>query len=475
MVKITSRNFNTFAARNTSMQSTRRPILFISIAFILLLGLSFLSKNFSAFGITFKNIDIISDILPAEDDNNPAKPDPMVSDSSGKIIADYRTTDAIVSYEGDTILKHFVESLQLLKKNKKGKVRIGYFGDSMIEGDLITQDFRSLLQDYFGGAGVGFVPITSIVAGFRQTIIHSFSENWNDRQFINSTKARRADLFLSGHAFYSSGSSVYYKPVNFSHLTSLQNCFLIYGGQDSTASFIVNGNETSFTKNNLINSQLIAESPENLRLGFPPLSKPIFGVSFESSIGVIVDNFSFRGISGMELQDFSSEMLRQIDSVHHYDLIIIQYGPNLLFKSELTDFNWYEKPMTAAVNKLKDAMPNTSILIVGTADKSARYSGVYKTQKGVEPLLEIQHRIAQNSGVAFWNLYYAMGGNGSMIRWVNNKPPLANVDYTHFTHKGATEIAHLLYEKIIHVYDPEAASFAQIQPSLRFVVYSPQP
>lgn len=474
-MKISSQIFNTFAARNTLMQSTRRPILFISIAFILLLGLSFLSQNFKVFGYNFKNINIISDLLPAVDEDNATKPDQRVSDSSGKEMIDYRTTDAIISYEGDTILKHFVESLQLLKKNKKGKVRIGYFGDSMIEGDLITQDFRSLLQDYFGGAGVGFVPITSIVAGFRQTIIHSFSENWNDRQFINSTKARRAELFLSGHAFYSSGSSVYYKPVNFNHLTSLQNCILIYGGQDSTASFTVNGSEAHFAKSNLINSQLIAENPENLRLGFPPLSKPVYGVSFESSNGVIVDNFSFRGISGMELQDFSAGMLRQIDSIRHYDLLIIQYGPNLLFKSELTDFNWYEKPMTEAVKKLKSAMPNTSILIVGTADKSVRYGGVYKTQKGVEPLLEVQHRIAQNSGVAFWNLYRAMGGSGSMIRWVNNKPPLANVDYTHFTHKGATEIAHLLYEKLIQIYDPDAASLAQIQPAMRFVVYSPQP
>ncbi|MEZ4850537.1 MAG: hypothetical protein R3B93_18375 [Bacteroidia bacterium] len=55
-------------------------------------------------------------------------------------------------------------------KSRKGKTRIAYFGDSMIEGDLITQSLRNDLQELLGGQGVGFVPITSQTYGFRKTI-----------------------------------------------------------------------------------------------------------------------------------------------------------------------------------------------------------------------------------------------------------------------------------------------------------------
>ena len=40
-------------------------------------------------------------------------------------------------------------------------VRVAYFGDSFIEGDLITDHLRRLMQDKWGGCGVGFVDIAS--------------------------------------------------------------------------------------------------------------------------------------------------------------------------------------------------------------------------------------------------------------------------------------------------------------------------
>ena len=80
----------------------------------------------------------------------------------------------------------------LERQQKQKKTRIGYFGDSMIEGDLITQDFRSTLQDTFGGIGVGFMPVTSIVAGF-SCLIHS------NRDQTLAQGARRLDWKVNGN------------------------------------------------------------------------------------------------------------------------------------------------------------------------------------------------------------------------------------------------------------------------------------
>jgi lysophospholipase L1-like esterase len=195
----------------------------------------------------------------------------------------------------------------------------------------------------------------------------------------------------------------------------------------------------------------------------------LYGFSFESPRGIFVDNLAFRGISGIELKRISLGMLDAINQVHPYDLIILQYGPNLLFKPELTDFDWYEKPMSHVLQNLKTFNPTASILVIGSADKSCRYDGDYQTQKGVLPLIAIQHAFAMQEEVNFWNLFNAMGGKNSMMKWVKMKPPLANVDYTHLTHKGARTIAKSLFDQIMLVYDPQAASRSQIQPIVRYV------
>ena len=46
-------------------------------------------------------------------------------------------------------------------KLKKQQCSYCLFCDSMTDGDLIVKDFRTYLQEKFGGQGVGFVNITS--------------------------------------------------------------------------------------------------------------------------------------------------------------------------------------------------------------------------------------------------------------------------------------------------------------------------
>ncbi|MCQ2148429.1 MAG: hypothetical protein MJZ16_13095, partial [Bacteroidales bacterium] len=56
-------------------------------------------------------------------------------------------------------------------------------------------------------------------------------------------------------------------------------------------------------------------------------------------------------------------------------------------------------------------------------------------------------------GVAYWDLFRTMGGNGSMIQWVNHNPPLAGPDYIHFTTKGAERVGDALARSMITYYD----------------------
>ena len=62
----------------------------------------------------------------------------------------------------------------------------------------------------------------------------------------------------------------------------------------------------------------------------------------------------------------------------------------------------------------------------------------------------MQQNIAYESGIAFYNLYESMGGEGSMSRWVDAKPPLAYKDYTHPNSLGDEIIAKGLFEAFMY-------------------------
>jgi hypothetical protein len=71
-----------------------------------------------------------------------------------------------------------------------------------------------------------------------------------------------------------------------------------------------------------------------------------------------------------------------------------------------------------------------------------------KTDSAVVPLTLAQRKYAVQSKAGYFNLYEAMGGEGSMAKWAEEVPPMANKDYTHFNYKGAQKVAGLLYDQI---------------------------
>ena len=65
-------------------------------------------------------------------------------------------------YTTNLQLVSFYKKLEALENNKRAKIRIAYYGDSMNDGDLIVQDLRKFFQESYGGKGVGFVNIYSV-------------------------------------------------------------------------------------------------------------------------------------------------------------------------------------------------------------------------------------------------------------------------------------------------------------------------
>ncbi len=444
-----------------------QPFVMVFSLTIILFALSQFNTEYTVAGYKTKKVAPLSDILQKGLFKKVPLTHPVITDSI--IVKDstdfaLRQTDStnIFDFENDSTsaLAHFFQSLNSTKKQKH-KTRIAYFGDSMIEGDLITQDFRECLQNYFGGTGVGYVPITSIVSGFRTSVFHSF-DGWTTYNLLESIPSNHS-LGIAGYCFVpntfvdttnlTAGSSVKYTAVKRNHLNKFIETKLLYGKSEGENYVIINGNRYKLSGTNTVNQLVVNTSAQQINARFQCKSAiDIYGFSMESDSGVFVDNFSFRGNSGLPIQKVKQPIYTATNDCLGYDLIILEYGLNAV-NPVVTDFSWYERGMNTVIKHMQASFPNASILLISVGDKSYRKDGVYQTDPSVPILVEAQKRMAKDNKLAFWSLYDAMGGNGSMVKWVEGDTVFANKDYTHFNFKGAHKVGKLLFSKIISEYN----------------------
>lgn len=139
--------------------------------------------------------------------------------------------------------------------------------------------------------------------------------------------------------------------------------------------------------------------------------------------------------------------MRKFNDVLHYDLIILHFGTNVLNYGTV-DYTWYEQQMAQVTRHLKECFPTADILVISIADKATKVEMEMKTDRAVEPLIKAQRNYAEKTGAGFINLYHLMGGNGSMVKWVEKDPVLANKDYTHFNSSGSKKVAKLIFDEI---------------------------
>lgn len=445
------------------MNQNRRVLHFFIYSIGIFLFISLFSKIVGISWQPLKKTNLISDIFVSTDDsvaNDASAVDLSAIKKNNKKEEDftlYQKPRYITDFNADTTqsaLNNFLQKLHDLKSGKKRKVRIAYFGDSMIEGDLLTQTLRKSLQKTFGGNGVGFVPITSQVSKFRQTVMANYSPGWEDANF----KAGKAsNLYLSGHLFKTNDAWVQMVDQTIKNDSVDLEKSLLCGFSNNAVNVTVN-NKSFTVRSQKACSRLVLEKNKNtsIKLSIANDQLPVYGLSFETESGIIVDNFSFRGITGIELAVLDSAFLKAINESNPYDLIVLQYGVNLMFRPNDKNFNWYARAMLPIIKKIKSCFPSCDLLLVSTADRAFKYNNEYRSAIGIDSLIKVQALLAYETESCFYNLFQSMGGTNSIVEWAKHKPSLANKDYVHPNHRGAEILGNYFYEAIMNDYNKYA-------------------
>ncbi len=469
------------------------PLVLTATVFLFVAILSFFQFQYDLSGFTFKNVDIFSDLKNKPEEQQPTPEKPVEDDffkpqyeiePNSNSLNDNKDDEKInekirssifnlllSKYPNDTI---FVKGSRLVLRNqaivgnvqqlnfffdglnkiRSEVVRIAHFGDSMIEGDVVTADLREELQKRFGGNGVGLLPITSQDLNFRQTTKLSFSPDWKAGT-LYSGNPNRYPIGFNGKTFVpKAGSWVEYSTPHFySYLKDFSKVKLLYtNAKASNVNFTFSGGERKSGK--LLPSQSLniltinlSKPAKSVRVDFPVEDQAyVFGVSLENGNGLYVDNFALRGNSGVDLIRIDENLMKEFANKMNYKLIIFEFGLNAVGASQ-GNFNSYEKNMINVIETFKKNFPNTSFLMISVQDKGL------KTESLVKQLLEVQKSIAKTTNIAFWNFFEVMGGENSMANWVEANPPLASKDYIHFNDRGAKKLASFLAESLIQAYN----------------------
>jgi GDSL-like Lipase/Acylhydrolase family len=415
----------------------RQPLILVFAVTVLLSILSFINTT-KLFSSKLKPIDLFADLKTTKKDTASQKKQTIITTKKAKATKAEINELAIQDYSA-TEENSFANFISLLQNAKNKKVRIAYFGDSFIESDLVTNELRQLLQKQYGGNGVGFVPMECINSEMRKSVVQTTSNNW----MVNENASKLLKAFTANDSYSKFNLQQPYKNCTIAKLfyQATQNSPIQIEADSSHYEQVLPA-----TNNNLVAQKINQATFSSLRITANSTTTNFYGVSFEDSTGVYVDNFSLRGSNGTHLLKLDTTTLQQFNAVQQYNLVVLHFGVNVLNNNDKLD--WYKIGLQKTINFLQQQMPNAAILIISTSDKATKTNGVYETDKGVSTLVDIQNEIAQKNGTAFWNLYQNMGGYNSMLNWVNADTALAYKDYTHINFKGAAKVANLLYQNI---------------------------
>lgn len=350
---------------------------------------------------------------------------------------------------------------------KQRPVRIAVLGDSFIEGDIFTSDLRRILQSNLGGSGIGFIPC-DIPFKIYNKYVYRASKGWKSYSVmkVKSAPENIKDRFIiSGYSAIGGPNSQTTWVDKTKNSSADEASIYLIAEQDSKV-------EVSLGKDK--HKQFDLAASKSLRqihinapidsLTFKVLSGSVicYGTRINTLSGVSVDNYSIRSNNGQAVFATSPAINRQYDEMVNYDLIVLQYGLNIMQEGK-TVYRHYADQLKDAITYVKRSFPNAAILVLGVSDRWIKDpdTGEFGPIGTAEALTTYQRKAAEESNVCFWNTFAAMQRIGGMSKFISNGWIAA--DHTHINYHGGNAFAEELADSFFKLLDDTAARLREAE------------
>ena len=357
--------------------------------------------------------------------------------------------------DDETLLDTFFESLDGARSKA---VRILHYGDSQLEEDRITSTIRAGLQEKFGGGGPGLLPFgrpyytlcvsQASTADLHRSIVFGEGGKRSDGRYGVMGQCARIDT--SVYTTISSVKSNTSPSRHFSRLT------LLGGGAGANIKLKCGKKQYQLSPGASGVGRIVVDLPDSSStVRFSTWgSGDVYGIQLDDTLGVSVDNIAMRGCSGTVFTRINSAQLKEYVDHDNVRLIILQFGGNSMpYRKTGKSISEYKASIEKQIRHLRLIAPGAAVLFIGPSDMSTNVRGKMQTYPHLPMMVDSLKAAALESGAAYWDLYRAMGGEGSMVEWVKARPALAGTDYVHFTPRGAEAMGRMFFESLMLYYD----------------------
>ncbi len=384
-------------------------------------------------------------------------------------------TRGSIAIENPASMDAFYARLAKTVAKEPGAVtRVLHYGDSVITSDFISGTMRRKLQKDFGDAGHGFILIANPWEWyFHNDVDHGASSGWTSSR-ITGPFAGDGLYGLGGVVFKGAGANAFFAtttkgdygrkvskfelfylehPQGGDVELSVESATKIPGSKPEVVRFSTKGPAKVSRKKSVAVTTPIENGAKLSVRAFGNGEDRLYGVVLEGDgPGVTYDALGANGARVRLLKGIDADHWKEQMALRDPALLVFQYGTNESEEGSVAKD--YEEVLGEVLDRARAAAPNAACLVAAPLDRAEKGgTDGLRTKKVIPKLVDAQARVAKAHGCAFWNTFQAMGGEGSMAKWVRARPALGSGDFTHPTPAGAEVIGDLLHKSVLAGYE----------------------
>jgi lysophospholipase L1-like esterase len=331
-------------------------------------------------------------------------------------------------------------------------LRVMQFGDSHTAADMFTGEARRVFQEQFGNGGIGYSYAGHPFAGYR---------------ILGSERSQTAGWKTQGNKFLQLGNGeTGLGGISISTERAGERVTLDAPCAALELQYLQQpgGGSVRFTDNGADVAEIQTDATETGPGTYSyicPAGDHHFEVTTEQTAPVTLLGFvatqpgvtwESLGINGAEaplILKWDQTLFSRYLKDNSPALIVLAYGTNEA-ASPAWDEESYQQTFASIIDDLHQYVPESSILVVGPADRSVTQHRGWHPYTGTDRIVQAQRAVCRTHGCAYWDQRERMGGLGAMQQWVY--AGWAQPDHTHFTGEGYRALADALLADLMTGY-----------------------
>ncbi len=365
----------------------------------------------------------------------------------------------------DYLLAPFYRRLAaLIRGRTKRPVRIAVYGDSNLTMDFITGQMRRTLQQRYGDAGHGFVALGRPWSHYRHMDVKHDIKSGFDSYVVTTHPTGDGAYGLSGIAAISlwPGASTWVATADprcpVGRTASRFDVFYWRRPKAGKFEILIDDQRQAVIDTAAPERGLgyfradVEDAAHTVRfVALTPVRVRLFGVALERRrAGVVVDSFGVGSLNSRAHAKQDPQINREMLRHRNYDLVLFMTGAN-----DVSTMDVAPGYMKQVIELHRSALPRIALLVVSPADR-----GKKRSYKPTLKVIEQRKQIAKDNRCAFWNLWEAMGGLGSMARF--RRRGLCRSDGEHFNQAGGAYVGNRLVYALLRGLQQYASTHGQV-------------